>query len=121
MQSPPPHFFLDRELLFIELKVGTDAEKTFEKIMTSQKIKKLFEHRVIFFLISSYKSIFCRKLSFHLSLLDCKLDFFFAFWLFASFFNENFCLNTYYGNILFHFGVAGVKIYYTINYKCHTK
>ena len=69
--SPSPsYFFLDRELLFIDFKVGTHTKQ----LKKFQLMK------------SSYISIFRRRLSFYLFLLDCNIYFyiFFAFGLFVS-------------------------------------
>ena len=85
MKLPPSHFFLDTELLLIDLELGTHTKKL-KKVLKSnkkkrkKKKKKLYTTWQLQWLTSSYISIFYRKSSFYLILLDCKLSF---SWLFS--------------------------------------
>ena len=83
-------------------------------LKTFRKPKNFLNKTWHFLPTSSYVSIFRKKLSFYLFLLDCKL-YFYAFWIFTnfnvsmSFLWEYFCLNIHYGNTLLHFSLEGAK------------
>ena len=84
MKLPPSYFFLDTELLLIDLELGTHTKKLKNFLKSNNKKrknkKKLYTTWQLQWLTSSYISIFYRKSSFYLILLDCKLSF---SWLFS--------------------------------------
>ena len=94
---PPSRFFLDRELLFIDLKFGTHT----------RYLKNFHKKSDNFYWNHHISGFFAGNLRF-----TCFFFFFPAFCKFQCPFYKNiFYLNIYYGNLLLHFGLEGVKIH----------
>ena len=96
LELPPSHFFLDRELLFIDMKVGTHTKwlKNFQK---KQKKKRNFSNKTWHFLLrSSYISIFCRKLNFHFFFLCFSAFYEFQYPFYKNTFVLKFILGIFY-------------------------
>ena len=103
------YFFLDRELLFIYLKRSKEQNIIFEYYVRCFTEVIINQH---FLQETSLSCFFLR--------LQTLVLFFLCFSVFARFnlfLEEQFLLNIYYGSVLLHFGLYGVKIHKIYN-KC---